>query len=274
MADSAGADADRTQAAQSFDAVAAIYDAIRPGYPDALFHDLIDAAGLGASDRVLEIGCGTGLATSGFARRGVPVLALDPGPALLDLARRKLAAFPLVEFGQTRFEDWPVETGRFRLAVAAQSWHWIAPEHSFPKAAAALVPDGVLAVFGHVPVGLEPAPVRKAVEAAYRRHVDDIGHSLVPAQSWYLPSGPVMALFAASGRFGVVTHRGYSWVQQLDAAGFAMQERSRSYVQTMAADRRDALLRALEEAVTAAGGRIEIAHQTHCFWARRLDRAD
>jgi SAM-dependent methyltransferase len=266
-------DMERANRARSFDGVAAVYDATRPGYPDALFDELIAAADLAARDRVLEIGCGAGQATIGFAARGFPVLALDPGPALLDLARRKLAPFPLVEFRQTSFEAWPVETGRFKLVAAAQSWHWIPPEQSFPKSADALMPGGVLAVFGHVPVGINPAPLHIAAEAAYRRHVDGIGKSLIPAEFWYLPNGPVPALFAASGCFDVVTHRRYPWVQQLDATGFAAQERTRSYVQTMAAERREALISALEEAVSAAGGRIEIAHETHCYWARRLDRA-
>ena len=45
----------------SFDAWAQDYDAYRPGYPAALFTDLVN---IGALDRpILEIGCGTGKAT-------------------------------------------------------------------------------------------------------------------------------------------------------------------------------------------------------------------
>lgn len=48
---------------KTFDAVADLYDAVRPDYPATLFADLATDAQLQASDRILEIGCGTGLAT-------------------------------------------------------------------------------------------------------------------------------------------------------------------------------------------------------------------
>jgi ubiquinone/menaquinone biosynthesis C-methylase UbiE len=42
----------------TFDEVADLYDRHRPGYPEALFEDLISLAGVSPPDRVLEIGCG------------------------------------------------------------------------------------------------------------------------------------------------------------------------------------------------------------------------
>src|ERR1700674_1911618 len=118
----------------TFDKVADLYDRARPGYPDALVDDVVTAARLAPGDAILEVGCGTGQATTGFARRGFRILALDPGPELVRVARQHFAGFRDIEFMTTTFEAWPPQPAAFRLLVAAQSWHWIARDVAFAKA--------------------------------------------------------------------------------------------------------------------------------------------
>ncbi len=74
-----------------FETVAQLYDRARPGYPPELFDDLADMARLRSGSRVLEIGCGTEQATRPLAERGYKVVAVEIGPELAALARRKLA---------------------------------------------------------------------------------------------------------------------------------------------------------------------------------------
>ncbi len=124
--------------------------------PMRFFADVIDFARLEAKDRVLEIGCGTGQATESFARRGLSVLALDPGAELIAVAQERLAEFPRVRFEQTTFEAWPGEPESFRLIFAAQSFHWVSPELRFARTGTLLAPEGTLAVFGNVPMKPEP----------------------------------------------------------------------------------------------------------------------
>jgi hypothetical protein len=47
----------------TFDSVADRYEAARPSYPESLCDDLVALAGLSPGDRLLEIGCATGLDT-------------------------------------------------------------------------------------------------------------------------------------------------------------------------------------------------------------------
>src|SRR6185437_598729 len=75
----------------AFDQVASVYRAVRPDYPDALVDDVVSYAALKPNDRILEVGCGTGQATKGFAKRGFPILATDPGAEMLRGAREGLA---------------------------------------------------------------------------------------------------------------------------------------------------------------------------------------
>ena len=148
----------------TFNKVAELYDQARAGYPQALYDDLMELANLSAGDAVLEVGCGTGKATEDFARRGLNVVALDPGPDMIAAARRRLAGMDGVRFVRTTLEAWPVEPGAFQLVAAAQSWHWVARDVRFSKAFEALAPGGALAVFGTSPEPVSPAPPRSPGE--------------------------------------------------------------------------------------------------------------
>jgi len=134
-----------------FTSVAARYDEFRPGYQDALFDDLAVLAELTPTSEVLEVGCGSGQATRGLLDRASRVLAIEPGPALADLARRRFTTerFALEE---VRFEDCePKEL--CDLVFSATAFHWVDPEVRWSKAALVLRPGGHLALVTHRTVG-------------------------------------------------------------------------------------------------------------------------
>ena len=75
--------------ADSFSGVTASYYArYRRGYPDQVINAVVDRLQLDANDKVVDLGCGTGLLTAPLARRVRTVVALDPEPAMLAEARR------------------------------------------------------------------------------------------------------------------------------------------------------------------------------------------
>jgi SAM-dependent methyltransferase len=244
----------------SFDAVAALYDATRPDYPRALFDDIAALAGLEPGDNILEVGCGSGQATRDFVARGYRIVALDPGAALIDIARHKFAGGANVEFITSTFEAWPVEQAAYKLVASAQSWYWIAPEVRFAKSAEALVPGGMLAVFGSVPVGVN-SPVHEELHQIYAHHVPD--YSGVPPEAWYMPAGPVAALFEQSGLFGPVSHRSYAWSKTHSTSSFVQLLETRSYIQMLARNKREALSGAITKAIDAHGGQCELHYETH-----------
>jgi trans-aconitate methyltransferase len=201
----------------TFDGVAALYDAAHPDYPEALFEDVAAAAKLGDDDPVLEIGCGTGQATRHLAPRGFPIIALDPGPELIRVARDRLAKYSNIEFVNATFEAWSPGPDPFKLVVAAQSLHWVAPEIRFVKAADVLSPGGYLAVLGNVPVSLT-SPIWNDFQRIYTEHAP---HFLgPPPESWYLPSGPITKLCDESGYFERAEHSIYAWTWPLTAASY------------------------------------------------------
>ncbi|WP_340647519.1 class I SAM-dependent methyltransferase [Phenylobacterium sp.] len=252
--------------ARSFDEVADLYDAHRPGYPADLFVDLMAEARLGPDDAILELGCGTGQATRGLAPFGRRVLAIDPGPELVGVARRRMAAFPYVHFAVSTFEDWAPGLSAYRLIVSAQAFHWIDWGVALPKAAAVLAPGGMLACFAHVP---EPPPAAflGVFEPIYARMAPELW--VDPPERWYWPGGAFAQGLAASGLFGAAEHRVYPTTRTYSADGFVDYLRTRSDYRALGRERLDALLAAVALAVRDGGGTIEMEMPAHLHMARR-----
>jgi SAM-dependent methyltransferase len=139
-------DSDRERLKRIFDRDPELYDRARPGYPEQLFNDLFVLGGLEAGDAVLEIGCGTGQATSALARRGCCVVCVEIGEGLAAVARRNMAQFPNVKVVVGAFESWEPGTTAFSMVFAATSWHWLDPNVRYVKVASALKPAGTLAI--------------------------------------------------------------------------------------------------------------------------------
>jgi SAM-dependent methyltransferase len=140
-------DRERCDLRASFDAAAEAYNRTRPVCPAQLFDDLVSLTGLAPGDRVAEIGCGTGQATVPLAERGMAVTAVELGPELAAVARRRLAGFPAAEVLTTSFEGWQPQ-GAFDAVVAFNSLHWIDPLRRYSKPFGLLRPGGVMVVGG------------------------------------------------------------------------------------------------------------------------------
>lgn len=246
----------------TFNEVAELYDQARAGYPQALYDDLMAAANLSAGDAILEVGCGTGKATEDFARRGLKVVALDPGPDMIAVAQRRLAPLNGVRFIQTTFEAWPVQAAAFRLVAAAQSWHWVAPDIRFKKSCEALAPGGALAVFGSAPGGI-PRPLREALEKVAPEL------SGPQPEHAYRPNGPFAHDFDRSGLFGPITHKAYSWSRSFSAQSYVEYLATVSRYQLMDGKLRENLLAVIANEIEAHGGGFDVPVETHLYLALR-----
>ncbi|MBD2102341.1 class I SAM-dependent methyltransferase [Leptolyngbya sp. FACHB-261] len=118
------------------------YNQVRPRYPQALIHQVVEMAQLSSQSQILEVGCGPATATVAFAQLGCSMVCLEPNPDFHQLAQQNCRAYPHVEILNTSFEEWPLEVERFDAVLAASSFHWISPEVGYPKAAKALRKDG------------------------------------------------------------------------------------------------------------------------------------
>lgn len=132
-----------------FNRVAEAYDRARPAYPDSLVDEACAVGGLAPGSLVVEVGCGTGKLTGALVARGLRVEAVDPGPELVEVARRRAGDAP-VRFHLGRFEDVELPDAAFEAVFSATAFHWVDPEVGWSKVAALLRRGGVLALLAHV----------------------------------------------------------------------------------------------------------------------------
>ncbi|HEY2541937.1 MAG TPA: class I SAM-dependent methyltransferase [Gaiellaceae bacterium] len=191
----------------TFDEVAELYDRARPTYPDELFDDLVELAGLGPRSRVVEVGCGTGKATLPLAGRGLRITCVELGASMAAVARRRLALFPGVEIAVANFETWTPRRADYDAVVSFTAYHWIERELRYVKAAEVLREGGTIAVaMIHHVLPPDADPFFLEAQADY----DAVGRG-------GNPPGPPEAVegfaeeMAASGLFEVVAERRYQW---------------------------------------------------------------
>ncbi|MBL0749881.1 class I SAM-dependent methyltransferase [Nocardioides baculatus] len=211
--------ADDRPLAMTFDSAAERYQQARPDYPDSLFDSLVDLADLSPGDRLLEIGCATGKATIPLARRGFAITCVDPGPALVEVARRNLAAYPDVDVRHGRFEDVVPDGTAYDLVLAATSWHWLDPEIRYRRAWELLRPGGHLAFWSATHVFPEGGdPIFRELQDVY----DEIGEGVPGGAAYARPDElpDQRDEIEASGLFDDLQVRHVDWEVDYDAEGY------------------------------------------------------
>ena len=256
---------------RTFDTAAEDYDRGRPGYPPAIFDDLAELAGLETGSRVLEIGCGTGLATVLLAERGYRVVALELGADLAAVARRRLAAYANVEVVVTAFEDWS-SSAPFDAVVSATAFHWIDPEVRVPKAARALAPGGSLGIIETRRIPDANDRILAALERCHQRWGSDKPSTFRAAGADEPPES--LAEVQKSGLFDRVAWRGYDWTHEYSTEEFHDLLRTFSNVLVLDPDRRAGLLACIGEVVDRElGGCISERIANQLLVARRPEAA-
>ena len=243
-----------------FDEVPELYDRVRPTYPDELFADLAAMAGIVAGSSVLEIGCGTGQATTSLAGLGCAVTAVEPGPGMASLARANLAGFANVEVETSTFEEWGDRGRRYDVVVAASSWHWIDPSTGWVRAHAILRPQGSVALIANV-------VVRRPGEPEVYEATADLHHHFCPGNpNWGHPPleeeveatgdgwGTFERVEAPGALFGPPAARFYPNLQRFDGNGFVDLLRSLSIYRSLDPEVREPLLDAIAERIRTAMG--------------------
>jgi SAM-dependent methyltransferase len=255
--DGAMAGSDRRGLGRVFNEVPELYDRVRPGYPDALFADLVTVTGLGERSSVLEVGCGTGQATRSLASLGCPVTAVEPGADMAALARRRLAVFANVTVETSTFERWDDRGRRFDVLAAASAWHWVDPSIGWRRAHDVLRPGGWLALLGNVVVRRPGEPEVYAETADLHERFcpgnADWGHPPFEDdvrstdEGWGLVDDP-------GGLFGPTIVRWYPTVQWFTGDGFADLLRATSIYRRLDRDVREPLLDAIAERIRTRMG--------------------
>ncbi|HEY9789298.1 MAG TPA: class I SAM-dependent methyltransferase [Candidatus Obscuribacterales bacterium] len=112
-----------------FTGLAEIYAQARPTYPEEAIQCIISQAGLREGCVIVDIGCGTGISTRLFARRGFKVIGIEPNEDMLQKARAEKPQLP-IEYRYGTAEDTGLEKDSVDLVLAAQAFHWFRPSEA------------------------------------------------------------------------------------------------------------------------------------------------
>jgi SAM-dependent methyltransferase len=157
---------DRTRA-ESFGALADVYDRLRPAAPEALLDDLAALA----PERVLDAGCGTGKVARGLIERGLDVLGVELDERMAAIARSHGVPVEIAAF-----EDWDPAGRTFDLITFGDCWHWLDPERAWRQVARLLRPGGTVVRFWNH----HADDVKELAEAVYARCAPEVLTAPVP----------------------------------------------------------------------------------------------
>ncbi|HEY9871632.1 MAG TPA: class I SAM-dependent methyltransferase [Candidatus Obscuribacterales bacterium] len=113
-----------------FSGLSDLYARYRPDYPDEAVEFIISHCSLTPDDLIIDVGCGTGISTRVFSRRGLKLIGIEPNADM----RERAEAAPVPEGGPApsyrdgRAEATGLKDGIASLVLCAQSFHWFKPE--------------------------------------------------------------------------------------------------------------------------------------------------
>lgn len=144
-----------------FRGTAPYYARYRPGYPEGFYSLLARRFSFDGSQRVLDLGCGTGEIAVPVAALVGQVVGVDPDPGMLDEARRlAVDAGVSIDFrlGDSTLLS-AMELGTFDLVTMGASFHWMDRQATLKTLDSMVTARGgvVVASGGHDPSGAPPA---------------------------------------------------------------------------------------------------------------------
>jgi ubiquinone/menaquinone biosynthesis C-methylase UbiE len=176
---------------------ACTYDRVTGQVTANVAEPLLDAAGVEAGMRVLDVGCGTGVVTGAAAARGARATGVDMAAGMLAVARER---HPQLEFLGADAEALPFEAAAFEGVVASLVVnHLPAPPSAVSEFAR------VLALGGRVAIAVWDRPERNSLFGELTAAVADTGvdvHDTLPPGPdpyRYAEDGEMRSLLAAAG---------------------------------------------------------------------------
>ena len=135
----------------TFDTVASTYEKLRPGYVAELYRTLFDYIPIDANSNVLEVGTGSGQATTPILNTGCKLTAVEYGEKFSELLKNKFKEYPKFSVITDKFEDISLEENAFDLVFSASAFHWIPEKIGYEKVFSILKKGGVFARFANHP---------------------------------------------------------------------------------------------------------------------------
>jgi SAM-dependent methyltransferase len=178
----------------------------RPPYAPGLADALRRILALDGQGRLLDVGCGPGVVTLPLAHCFTAAVGLDPDPGMLAEGARRAADAGVgnITWVRARGEDLPAGLGCFRVAIFAQSFHWMDRDRVAAIVLEMLEPGGALVHVSDVK-GDEsrvrsndelphPLPPFEAIRALIRRYLGPVRRAGQGLLRYGSPDGEAIVL--------------------------------------------------------------------------------
>lgn len=159
----------------------------RPPYSPRLIRRVAELTSLPIDARVLDLGCGPGILAAAFAPFVAEVLAVDPEPEMLRIARETFGDVGNIRFLQGSSYDLSPEFGRFQLVTMGRSFHWMDRPETLRRLDSMIQPGGAVALF-------------------------DSEHRNVPDNRWHAPYSALVRQYGEDDPINPL-RRGGTWVR-------------------------------------------------------------
>jgi ubiquinone/menaquinone biosynthesis C-methylase UbiE len=239
----------------TFDTLATYYDAGRTGYSNELYNFLLQY-GLSQSHHVLDVGCGTGLASRPLIENAFKVTGIDVSAPMLEKARER---FPSATWVEGSAEALPFQPRSFDAAISAQTFHHIDRTKAIAELIRVLRPGGIVGVWWKVLVDQDP------VEQLRKRVAKELG--AVPPPSGL--QGGFKEFYGSE--LQATALRVVPWHVTVSLDEYLNYERSRKNVRDTFQERSDCYFEALERQLRemlAGRNYLELSYLQYLYMAR------
>lgn len=241
----------------TFDTLAQDYERGRVGYSNDVYNALV-GYGLKPRAKIVDVGCGTGLASGPLIENGFLVTGIDPSEAMLAVARRE---YPGATWQAGLAERLPFDDASVDATISGQAFHHIDRPKALAEMMRVLRKGGIVAVWWkHLVTGDSLKHLRESVAS-------DLGMALPPSGL----GGGFREFYALP--WSETTLRVLPWRTTTTLHQYLSYERSRGLVHERLGQRVDDYIAALESRLRETFGpgdpTIPIEYSQYLYLAKK-----
>jgi len=253
---------------ETFNCIASEYEKYRPTYPDEMFDDIFNYSNAGREDKILEIGCGTGQATSGLVNREYKnITCIELGDKLAQLTAEKFKSHTSLKVINTSFEEWDGEGSPFKLAVSGTAFHFIDPQFGYRRVRELLEDSGAIGFFWtiHVPMYDE---IHNEIRSHYKEFAPHLDDSTLQTPEETINERK--AITERTGNFKRIEVKEYSQILSYTSSDYISLLNTNSKHRQLSEPDRNNLLNRIKNSIDRSGGYIFKDHRVALFLGKKM----
>lgn len=142
-----------------------LYDKYRPSPPQEIIHQSLNYLHQAQANRVVDLGCGTGLSTKVWADVATEVIGIEPSTEMIAIAESKANPRNNIQYKTGYSNALPLEDSSIDIVACSQSFHWMEPNSTLKEVHRVLKKGGVLVIYDVI----WPPSVNVEFEKAYNK---------------------------------------------------------------------------------------------------------